>query len=232
MNVAIITARGGSKRIPRKNLREFCGRPILQYVIEAARAAGCFDEVMVSTDDADIAGLATATGAAVPFLRSAEAASDTATTADAVGEVLQKYRARGTSFEYACCLYPTAPFVTPDALRAGLALLQSDPSTPGVLPVVRFSFPIERALRLTEQHRVSWRERQHRRTRSQDLEPAYHDAGQFYWLRVAAFEARPDLIGDGMGAIVLPEWQVQDIDTEDDWIMAEMKYRYLQSRTA
>jgi N-acylneuraminate cytidylyltransferase len=232
VNVAIITARGGSKRIPRKNLREFCGRPILQYVIDAARGAGCFDEVMVSTDDAEIAALATATGAAVPFLRSPDAASDTATTAAAVGEVLQNYRARGASFEYACCLYPTAPFVTPDALRAGLALLQSDSSTPGVLPVVRFSFPIERALRLTEQQRVSWREPQYRRTRSQDLEPAYHDAGQFYWLRVRAFDERPEVVVDGMRAMVVPEWQVQDIDSEDDWIMAEMKYRYLQSRTA
>jgi N-acylneuraminate cytidylyltransferase len=232
VNVAIITARGGSKRIPRKNLREFCGRPILHYVIDAARGAGCFDEVMVSTDDPEIAALATATGAAVPFFRSPEAASDTATTAAAVGEVLRHYRALGTSFEYACCLYPTAPFVTPDALRAGLALLQSDEATPGVMPVVRFSFPIQRALNLTAQQRVSWREPQYRLARSQDLEPTYHDAGQFYWLRVRAFDERPQVVAEGMRAMVVPEWQVQDIDTEDDWLMAEMKYRYLQSRTA
>ena len=231
MNVAIITARGGSKRIPRKNLREFCGRPILYYAIDAAVAAGCFDQVMVSTDDAEIAAAARAGGAAVPFLRSAGTASDTATTADVVAEVLQQYRVRGSTFECACCVYPTAPFVTADNLRAGLALLQSDASIAGVLPVVRYSYPIQRALRVTAGQRVAWREPQHRLVRSQDLEPAYHDAGQFYWLRVQAFERRPAVITDGMAAVVLPEWQVQDIDTEDDWIMAELKYRYLQSRT-
>ena len=231
MNVAIITARGGSKRIPRKNLREFCGRPILHYAIDAATAAGCFDEVMVSTDDPEIAAAAQAGGAAVPFVRSAHAASDTATTADVVAEVLQQYRARGRTFECACCLYPTAPFVTADSLRAALALLQSDVSIPGVLPVVRYSYSIQRALSLSADQRITWREPQYRLIRSQDLEPAYHDAGQFYWVRVAAFERRPEVVTDGMAAVVLPEWRAQDIDTEDDWIMAELKYRYLQNRT-
>ena len=230
MNIAIIAARGGSKRIPRKNLREFCGRPILAYSIEAARAAGCFDEVMVSTDDEEIAAFAMGQGAKVPFMRSPEASSDEATTAAAVSDVLARYAARGCSFDFACCIYATAPFVTSAILDQGFAMLREDSTLTGVVPVVRFSFPPQRAFRLADGC-VRWSEPAHRLTRSQDLEPRFHDAGQFYWLRVSAFSAQRELISDRMAALVLPEWQVQDIDNEDDWILAEMKYRFAQHRS-
>jgi N-acylneuraminate cytidylyltransferase len=231
MNVAIITARGGSKRIPRKNLREFCGRPILSYSIDAAKNARCFDEVMVSTDDAEIAAFAVAQGAAVPFMRSAEASSDGAATATVISEVLAAYADRGRTFDYVCCLYPTAPFVTSEILERAFAILRADPAMSGLVPIVRFSFPPQRAFCL-DGNRVRWSEPEYRLTRSQDLEPVYHDAGQFYWLRVSEFAVRNELITDETGALVLADWQVQDIDNEDDWILAEVKYRYIQSRRA
>jgi len=231
MNLALITARGGSKRIPRKNIREFCGKPIIAYSIAAARAAGCFDEVMVSTDDDEIASIAESFGGDVPFRRSAATSSDFATTADVITEVLQTYRDRGREFDLACCLYPTAPFVTPEVLRAGCDRLTADPEIPAAIPVTRFSYPIQRALRVCD-GRLSMMHPEHRTTRSQDLEPAYHDAGQFYWVRVASFFRDRSLMVPGTAAIVLPEWQVQDIDTPDDWLLAEMKYRLLQESTA
>jgi N-acylneuraminate cytidylyltransferase len=230
MNIAIITARGGSKRIPRKNLREFCGRPILAYSIDAARAARCFDEVMVSTDDQEIAAFATAQGARVPFMRSAETSSDRASTARVIVVVLGLYTRDGLSFVFVCCIFATAPFVTPAVLEEGFAVLRSDSSMTGLLPIVRYSFPPQRAFRLVN-NRAKWTDPQQRLTRSQDLEPMYHDAGQFYWLRVDAFAAQQELITDQMGALMLPEWRVQDIDNEDDWILAEAKYRFAHDRT-
>jgi pseudaminic acid cytidylyltransferase len=229
VNIAIITARGGSKRIPRKNLRAFCGRPILSYSIAAARRAHCFDEVMVSTDDAEIAVSAKAQGAHVPFMRSAQASSDDATTASVVSEVLSAYAARGQTFDAACCIYATAPLISAEILEKGFDMMCADPTMTGLVPVVRFSFPPQRAFRLVN-GRVQWSDPDNRLTRSQDLEPVYHDAGQFYWLRVDAFMAQKELITDRMGALMLPEWQVQDIDNEDDWILAEAKYRFAQHR--
>ncbi|GAC1454507.1 MAG: pseudaminic acid cytidylyltransferase [Gemmatimonadaceae bacterium] len=231
MNLAVITARGGSKRIPRKNMRSFCGKPIMGYSIQAALAAGCFDQVMVSTDDDEIAQAAQAWGALVPFMRSRQTASDYATTAEVLLEVLEEYRRRAVHFEAACCIYPTAPFVTGEALARGLRTLLSDPGLSGTIPVVRFSYPIQRALRITE-NRVSLFQPEHLTTRSQDLEPAYHDAGQFYWVRVSSFLKAPSLINSTTAAIVLPEWQVQDIDNDEDWVMAEMKYRLMQEQRA
>ena len=230
MNIAIIPARGGSKRILRKNVREFCGRPILSYSIEAAKQAHCFDEVMVSTDDEEIAALARAHGAMVPFMRSAHAASDEATTAAAIHEVLANYEAHGRRFEFACCIYPTAPFVTAEILKKGLDLLNGDRTLTGLLPVVRFSFPPQRAFRL-ENNRVRWANPAHRLVRSQDLEPMYHDAGQFYWLRVEAFTSQQELVTSDTAAMVLPEAQVQDIDTDSDWLLAELKYRVAHNRS-
>lgn len=228
-SVAIITARGGSKRIPRKNIRDFCGKPIIAYSIQAALDAGCFDQIMVSTDDDEIARVSRAAGAAVPFLRSARTSSDHATTAEVLVEVLEEYRSRGAMFDAACTIYPTAPFVTPNGLNAGLRLLEKNSDLSGVIPVTRFSYPIQRALRLTGD-RISLFQPEHLLTRSQDLEPAYHDAGQFYWVRVPAFLKTPSLMTSTTAAIVLPEWQVQDIDNDDDWIAAESKYRLLKSR--
>lgn len=227
MKIAIITARGGSKRIPRKNIRSFCGKPIISYSIEAALGIGCFDEVMVSTDDQEIAEVAQKFGAKVPFLRSATTSSDYATTAEVLNEVLQNYQNRSVYPEFICCIYPTAPFVNPKNLAKGHDILINHSEINAAYPVVRFSFPIQRAVRLN-QGISSMFQPEHLLTRSQDLEPAYHDAGQFYWLRVSEFSKYPSLMPLNTYGIVLPEWEVQDIDNEEDWILAEMKYRLIQ----
>lgn len=229
MRLAIITARGGSKRIPRKNIRQFCGEPIISYSIRAALDAKCFDEVMVSTDDVEIAESAKKYGATVPFMRSAQTSSDYATTAEVLLEVIQTYHLRGVQPKLACCIYPTAPFVTSSSLKEGFNLLSRKDEVETVMPVTRFSFPIQRALKLKE-GMLSMFQPEHLSTRSQDLEPAYHDAGQFYWFRVQPFMKTQKLIGAQTAGIVLPEWQVQDIDNEDDWLLAEMKYRFIEER--
>lgn len=224
-SIAIITARGGSKRIPRKNIKDFLGKPIIAYSIAAALDAGCFDEVMVSTDDLEIAEVARKAGANVPFLRSAETSNDFATTADVLMEVLGEYIQRGEVFDHACCIYPTAPFVTAERLKKAYdLLLQAGADT--VLPVVRFSFPIQRALSIENSRlKLLWPE--HRNTRSQDLTPAYHDSGQFYFFSTDRFLKTHDLFGSNSVPIELPESEVQDIDTEEDWKIAEIKYEML-----
>ena len=225
-SVAIIPARGGSKRIPRKNIRPFCGRPIIAWTIEAALGSKLFDEVMVSTDDAEIADIAASHGAAVPFLRSAETADDHATTTDVLREVLREYGRQGREFESACCLYPTAPFVTAADLAGGHGILERE-NRDVVLPVCRFDYPIWRSLARADDGRVSLFFPEHEFARSQDLPPAYHDAGQWLWLRVAPFLAGGALLGANTGSMVLPAERVQDIDTEDDWRLAEIKVRKL-----
>lgn len=229
MKLAIITARGGSKRIPRKNIRDFCGKPIISYSIQAALSSGCFDEVMVSTDDDEIAEIAKREGASVPFKRSNQASSDVATTAEVLLEVLQNYQKSKIDLQYACCIYPTAPFLTGEILTKAFEILSTDNNLKTVIPMVRFSYPIQRALVLKE-NRATFFNPQHALTRSQDLEDAYHDAGQFYWFRVDKFLDNPLLLGEETSGLVLPEWQVQDIDNEDDWILAEMKYRFIKEK--
>lgn len=229
MKLAIITARGGSKRIPRKNVKAFCGKPIISYSICAALDSGCFDKVMVSTDDSEIASVARELGAEVPFIRSEKTANDFATTADVLFEVLTEYSKQGINPDFICGIYPTAPFVTPSILSESMKTILSDHTIDSVFPVTRFSFPIQRALRRTGGI-VSMFNPEHLLTRSQDLEPAYHDAGQFYWLRVNSFLKKPSLVPPKTYGMVLPEWQVQDIDNVDDWILAEMKYRLLQEQ--
>lgn len=224
-NIAIIPARGGSKRIPRKNIRPFLGKPIIAYAIEAARQSGLFDEVMVSTDDAEIADVARQYGASLPFMRSAEMANDYATTAQVLAEVLNRYAECNQTFMHACCLYPTAPFVTPNLLQnAHKTLTEGDVDT--VYPVQPYGFPIQRAVRLIG-GRAHWFQPEHALTRSQDLEPAYHDAGQFYFFKVSIFQQGQRLITDNTGAIVISEMAAHDIDTEADWQVAEFKYRLL-----
>lgn len=222
-NIAIITARGGSKRIPRKNIRFFLGKPIIAYSIEAALRSALFDEVMVSTDDDEIAEIAQHFGASVPFRRSAKTADDFTTTADVLAEVLDQYRQRNRIFDYACCLYPTAPFVTPDLLNQAFSTLTKT-RFDTVYPVQRFAFPIQRAVFLRDQQ-VQWAQPEHALTRSQDLEPAYHDAGQFYFVDVAAFQKSYRLITDNSGGIVISEMAAHDIDHEDDWSVAEFKFK-------
>lgn len=221
--VAIIPARGGSKRIPRKNIRDFRGKPIIAWSIEAALASALFDEVMVSTDDAEIAQTAQDHGAAVPFLRSAKTSDDYATTSDVLLEVLACYDDAGTRFDLACCLYPTAPFVTAGALQDGLEQLQSG-NFDVVMPVARFDYPIWRSLKQAENGQITLNFPENLNARSQDLPPAFHDAGQWYWFRTQAFLRDTVLMGPNTGAVELSSALVQDIDTLEDWDLAELKH--------
>jgi N-acylneuraminate cytidylyltransferase len=226
--VAIITARGGSKRIPRKNVRSFLGRPILAYSVEAALASGLFDEVMVSSDDQEILELARALGASTPFTRSPDNSNDTATTADVLLEVLEEYRRRGDEFEHLCCIYPTAPFVSAEKLRQAHELLRGS-GADAVIPVVPFSFPIWRSFKL-DGGRLAFNWPENALRRSQDLPPAYHDCGQFYFLRTEPFLAHKRLVMDRTVPIIVSEREAQDIDTEEDWKIAEIKYSLLAQR--
>ncbi len=225
-SVAIITARGGSKRIPGKNKKTFLGKPIIAYSIEAAIGSGCFDEVMVSTDDEEIAKISEAYGAKVPFMRSAENSDDFSTTRDVVREVLGQYEAQGRKFDYACCIYPTAPFITAERLRESMKLLE-EKNADSVLPVVQFSFPPQRCVVL-EDGRAVFKWPEHMLTRSQDLEPFYHDCGQYYCLNTAAFAEQGLLFMKNTYPVVLDEMEVQDIDNETDWKLAELKYQLLR----
>lgn len=226
--LAMITARGGSKRIPRKNIKEFCGKPILAYSVIAALECGLFDEVMVSTDDEEIAEVAKQYGAQVPFLRSRENADDYSTTRDVVLEVIEAYRARGQEFDAICCIYPTAPFITGEILKEAMVKLEES-GADSVLPVVRFSFPPQRGLVIREGE-VAFRWPEYSLTRSQDLEPFYHDVGQFYCINTTSFLEQKLLVMNHTCPLELPEERVQDIDTMEDWRLAELKYRLLQGK--
>lgn len=225
-NIAIIPARGGSKRIPRKNVKPFCSKPIIAYSIEAALTSKLFDEVMVSTDDKEIAEIANAYGANVPFLRSEQNATDFATTYDVIREVIESYEQCNRRFNYGCCIYPTAPFVTISILQDALHKLVSD-NYESVFPVVKYSYPIWRSLKI-EDNKVSMWWPENISKRSQDLPAAYHDAGQFYWFNVQSLMRKRSLFNDNVGVIEMDELHVQDIDTEQDWQIAEFKFEYLK----
>lgn len=221
-SIAIITARGASKRIPHKNIKEFCGKPIICYSIEAALHAGLFAEVMVSTDDEEIARTAIEAGAKVPFMRSAETADDYASTDDVIMEVLKKYEEQGRTFGTFCCLYPTAPFVTPQKLQKAMELLQTADS---VMPVVAFSYPPQRCVIVNGQGELRMKWPEHAKSRSQDLEPYYHDCGQFYCCKTAPFMEYGTTDLPHTVPMFMKELEVQDIDNPDDWEIAELKYR-------
>ena len=226
--IAIITARGGSKRIPKKNIRPFLGKPILVYSIEAALATGLFDEVMVSTDSLEIAEMAKKAGASVPFMRSEKTADDYATTADVLEEVITEYQKRGKTFDTMVCIYPTAPFVTESKIKNAVNILE-EKTFDSVVPVVRFSYPVQRAFVVEEGKTVlKWPE--YRRSRSQDLEPFFHDCGQFYCLRIKDFMEKKQIFTDNMTSVEMPELEVQDIDSEQDWALAEIKYKMMCQR--
>lgn len=224
-NLAIITARGGSKRVPRKNIREFCGKPILAYSIEAALQSGLFSEVMVSTEDEEIAAIAKKYGAEVPFYRTEATANDFAGTRDVLEEVIRMYAERGKTFDYMCCIYPTAPFVTPEKLQMAYDMLL-DTGADAVSPMVRFSFPPQRSFYIRDGKPVALHPEM-LPCRSQDLEPIYHDVGQFYFYRMSTFfdEGEKD-----SRAIELSDLEVQDIDNLEDWEIAEMKYRLMMDK--
>ena len=224
--LAIITARGGSKRIPRKNIRDFLGRPIIQYSISAALNAEIFSNVMVSTDDSEIAEISRRCGAEVPFTRSTETATDMATTAEVLVEVLEEYAASGHIFDYACCLYPTAPFVTSERLRRGFNMLvQADATT--LVPVARYGVPIWWALDAGDDGRVHLRWPDYANVRSQDLPKNYYDVGQFYFFNVERFRQTRSLFTQDTLGLIVPESEVQDIDNEEDWRVAELKFQFL-----
>lgn len=224
--LAIITARGGSKRIPYKNIREFCGKPIITYSIEAALKSGVFDEVMVSTDDEKIAAIAKEAGAKVPFLRSAETSNDFATTADVILEVLDAYEKIGQTFDSACCIYPTAPFITSEKLKNAVELLENK-AYDSVMPVAEFSFPPLRGM-IMDEDKVSYKWEEYSMARSQDLQKIYHDVGQFYVFNVEKFKESKKLVTKNTGAIIIDELEMQDIDNEVDWKLAELKYQLLR----
>ncbi|MBV4226890.1 pseudaminic acid cytidylyltransferase [Parabacteroides distasonis] len=221
-NIAIIPARGGSKRIPRKNIKPFMGKPIIAYSIEAAMQSELFDEVMVSTDDEEIAEIARKYGAKVPFMRSAETSNDYAGTADVILEVLKKYKDLGREFDTICCIYSTAPFVTSGKLMEAYSKLTD--GIDFVFTCVAYSYPVQRSLHIVD-GKISMVYPEYAASRSQDLEPIYHDAGQFYVAQVESFVQERTFWGKNTVGLVLSELEVQDLDTLTDWTLAEMKYK-------
>lgn len=226
-NLCIIPARGGSKRIPRKNIKLFLGKPIIAYSIEAAIKSKLFDNVMVSTDDNEIAEVAKKYGAKVPFIRSKKNSDDFATTYDVIEEVILEYKKQGVEFNNGCCIYSCAPFVTSSKIKEAYGTLTEN-KFDVVFPVMPFSFPIQRALKLNEE-KVEMFNPEYLTTRSQDLEKSYHDAGQFYWFNVKEILNKKKLLTDNTGAIVISEIEGQDIDNEVDWKLAELKYNLINS---
>ncbi len=224
--LCIITARGGSKRIPKKNIKEFLGKPIIAYSIEAALNSGVFDEVMVSTDSEEIAEVAKKYGAKVPFMRSAENANDFAGTREVCKEVLDAYEKEGKSFDLFACIYPTAPFLTGEKIKKAVEELEASEAF-SLVPVVRFSFPPQRGV-VIKDGLMSFMHPEYAQARSQDLEPVYHDCGQFYILKTEPFLKEFALVTSKTLPFVLPEEEVQDIDNFSDWALAEMKYRLLR----
>lgn len=231
MNLCVIPARGGSKRILRKNIREFCGKPMIAWSIEAARASGCFDQIIVSTDDAEIGDVARQWRADVPFMRPAELADDFAGTTPVVAHAVQWHQAHGHELKAVCCLYATAPFVEPADIKEGLKLLEQAAADRFVFTATAYPSPIQRALRLDlasgEAH--MWQP-EHFNKRSQDLEPAFHDAGQFYWGQPKAWLSNGNLF-EGSKLLLVPTWRVQDIDTQEDWTRAELLRKVLSGIT-
>jgi N-acylneuraminate cytidylyltransferase len=225
--IAIITARGGSKRIPKKNIKDFCGKPIIAYSIEAAIKSEIFDEIMVSTDSEEIATIAKRYGAKVPFLREDSLADDFATTDEVVVDVIKKYREVGRDFKWAVCIYPTAPFVTAEILREAVNLIENSESAVEVMPMIAFSYPPQRAHIIGEDGMAVFQHPEYISTRSQDLEKMYHDAGQFYVYDADYFVKNNGIVTQNILPIVIDEMSAQDIDTEEDWKLAELKYKII-----
>lgn len=229
MRLAVIPARGGSKRIPRKNIKEFCGKPIIAWSIEAAIQSDCFDQIIVSTDDAEIADIARQYGATVPFMRPAELSDDHSGTIPVIRHAIEWFNAQGQTVEQVCCLYATAPFVTAKDIRRGLDTL-IDTGYDYAFSVTSYAFPIQRAIRLNERRRVEMFSPEHFNTRSQDLEEAYHDAGQFYWGQAEAWLDNQVIFSPASAPVILPRHCVQDIDTPEDWVRAEWLFKAMRAQ--
>lgn len=231
MKLAIIPARGGSKRIPRKNIKLFCEKPMIAWSIEAALQSGCFDQVIVSTDDEEIAAVARSYGALVPFLRPAELSDDHTGTVPVIAHAIGWVNAQGQPVEHACCVYATAPFVSPEDIRRGLNTLEAADGD-YAFSVTSYAFPIQRAIRLDAKGHVEMFNPEHFNTRSQDLEEAFHDAGQFYWGKADAWLQGRMIFAHGSLPVPLPRHRVQDIDTPEDWVRAEWLFKAMQAETA
>ena len=227
-SIAIITARGGSKRIPKKNIKDFCGKPIIAYSIEAALESKLFDEVMVSTDSEEIADVARRYGASVPFMRSETTSNDFAGTVDVLIEVINEYIKRGKSFDNVLCIYPTAPFVTAEKLIKSYELLKPK-DVYEVMPVISFSFPPQRGLKKVGTFVIPAYPEDIGK-RSQDLESIYHDCGQFYWYKTNELMGHRDILIEHIAPFELSEVEVQDIDNYSDWELAEIKFKYMISK--
>ncbi len=232
MKIAVIPARGGSKRIPRKNIRNFCGKPIIAYSIEAALESQLFDHVIVSTDDDEIASVASGYGAEIPFVRPSEISGDHVGTNEVVKPALEWSQARAHSVSLACCIYATAPFVGVEYLREGHDKLLNDPVKHFSFSVTTFPFPIQRAIRINRKGEIEAFWPEYNKTRSQDLEDAYHDAGQFYWGRHNAFLNDEMIFSNSSIPVILPRYLVQDIDTNEDWRRAELMFEALSATGA
>jgi pseudaminic acid cytidylyltransferase len=224
--IAIIPARGGSKRIPRKNIKFFLGEPIISYAIKTALISNLFDEVMVSTDDEDIAEIALKYGARVPFLRSNLNSKDTSTTIDVISEVISKYKQLGVIFDYTCCIYPCAPFINKEILLASFIKLDSN-NLDCVFPIIKYGHPIQRALHVVEKNKIEMINPENMQIRTQDLEATFHDLGQFYFFKTEVIISNNKLWNENTGFIELKEMESHDIDTIDDWEIAEFKFKYL-----
>jgi len=231
MNIAIIPARGGSKRIPHKNIKAFCGKPIIAWSIEAAKASTLFDHIAVSTDDEEIAEVAKQWGAEVPFIRPAKIADDHTGTTAVMAHAIDWYAEEGQIPDKVCCLYATAPFVSADDLRRGLAVL-TETGSDYAFSVTSYAFPIQRAIHITAAGKIKMFNPEFFNTRSQDLEEAYHDAGQFYWGKAEAWQQERIIFSPAAAAVLLPRHRVQDIDTPEDWARAEWMFKAMQEQVA
>ena len=229
MNICVIPARGGSKRIPRKNIKLFHGKPMIAWSIEAAKASECFERIIVSTDDLEIAEVSMRFGAEVPFVRPAELADDHSSTVDVMQHAAGWVHAHNPNTRHLCCVYPTSPFLSATDLASGLATLESD-SKSYVYSVTRFDFPIQRALMISEQGVTAFDPAGYAR-RSQDLTPMWHDAGQFYWGTIESFVEASPLLGERIGVVEIPGYRCQDIDDEADWRAAELKYAVMADQS-
>jgi len=229
MNVAMIPARGGSKRIPRKNIKSFLGKPIIAYSIEAAKAAGCFDKIIVSTDDEEIAAVARQYGAETPFIRPENISDDYATTVDVINHTIDWFSDNNISIENICCIYATAPFIEAADLQQGFSALQNNDFS-FAFSATTYAFPIQRAIKVNESGAVDMFHPEYLNARSQDLEEAYHDAGQFYWGKAQAFLDGKPIFSPDAFAVQLPRKRVQDIDTPEDWDSAEIAFKLLAEK--
>ncbi len=229
MNICIIPARGGSKRIPRKNTKSFMGKPMMAYSIEAAVESECFDRIIVSTDDEEMAQVAISLGAEVPFIRPVSLSGDHTATVPVIKHALEYIIESGDEVEFACCIYATAPFIEASDLKQALAKLKHSDSD-YCLSVTSFPYPIQRSLRVNEVGSIEMLYPENYLVRSQDLEEAYHDAGQFYFGRCQAWLSGKPILANGSLPHIIPRSQVQDIDTQEDWQQAELMYEVINNR--